>query len=286
MSLGPVWHLWTPENFEIIFRNEDDYKSGMGIIGICAKLFPDIILLTFEIMSNHLHIAASGREERLQEMFSTIRNFLARYCRNAGYTIDWKKFVPGLRQLKTIEEVRNVIIYDNKNGYIVHPEHSPFSYPWGANKYFFNPDCKAYAYEKMKPMGLRDRRELCHSRLADNVCGIQVCNGCASPLSFCRIDLAEKLFRGAAHYFFKLGRSIESDKQISKEIGGGVFYTDDELYAAVVLISRKKYGNPVPSLLPPKDKIELARAMRYDYNASDKQIQRMLRLEATIINSI
>ena len=135
----------------------------------------------------------------------------------------------------------------------------------------------------------------------------------------------EALFRDPAHYFSKISRSIEADAKIAKEIGESVFYTDDDLYSAVCRLANEKFsklgsagqgagrgawqgiagqaggvggqtaGMAVghaagarcnPSQLPAQAKLELARAMRFEYNASDKQIQRMLKLDPQIISSL
>ena len=68
----PCYHLWTPENFEIIFRNDAEFAVGMGVMAIVAKCFPDVKILTFELMTNHFHIMASGEEQRLRMMFEQI----------------------------------------------------------------------------------------------------------------------------------------------------------------------------------------------------------------------
>ncbi len=286
IKLGECWHLWTPEGFDIIFDNEKEYGDGMGIIGVCARMYPDVIILTFELMSNHLHICAAGSETRIREMFGYIRMFLERHMKSLGKVIGWNRFEPGLRQLATLDDLRNVIIYDNRNGYLVHPEHTPFSYPWGANRYFFNDDAKEIAQRNSRKMPVIMKRNLCHFRDAGKVEGLMLYNGYASPLSFCRIDIAEQLFRDASHYFYKLGKSIETNARIAKEIQESIFYTDDEINDVIYRICRERYNVKSPSLLNSNAKIEMAKMLRYDYNASLAQIERRLRLDGKVIESL
>ena len=42
--------LWTPENQQVIFTCEDDFKTGMNIFALCAVLYPSIAILTFELI--------------------------------------------------------------------------------------------------------------------------------------------------------------------------------------------------------------------------------------------
>ena len=285
-ELGPCYHLWTPENFEIIFRNADEFRTGMGIMAVAAKCFQDVQIITFELMTNHLHILAAGDESRLGQMFELIKKLLMRMASDAGRTINWTAFTPGVRHLNDLADARNVLIYDNRNGFLVHDNYTPFSYPWGANFCYFNPDAKKRFLESSVPSTIKDRRSVSHSHISDGIQGLNILDGCFSPFSFCDITTGEGLFRDAVHYFYMLGRNIESNKEIAKEIGESVSYTEDELYAAICGKCKSDYGTANPAQIPSDAKIAMAKVMRYNYNATLKQIQRMLRLDQGILQSI
>lgn len=285
-ELGECWHLWTPENFEIIFTSEDDFKLGMNIVGIGSKLFPDVKILTFELMTNHLHITASGSRERVVEIFEAIKGMLKRHFSAIDRTIEWKGFTLGLRKLENLRDVRNVIVYDNRNGYVVGESHTPFSYPWGANRYFFNPDARELSNLKATPMTFRERLSSAHSHCADKVSGLLTFEGYALPTSFCDIETAEKLFRSPSCYFYLLGKNIEANVKIAREIGEGICYTDDELFAVACRLSREKFNTSAPSQIPISAKQNLARTLRYDYNASAKQLIRMLKIPQEALSAI
>lgn len=282
-ELGPCYHLWTPENFEIIFRDAEEFRIGMGIIAISAKCFPDVRVITFELMTNHLHIMAAGDESRIRQMFEQIKKLLMRMAGDAGRTINWTAFKPGMRQLNDIADARNVLIYDNRNGFLVHDNYTPFSYPWGANYCYFNPDAKKRFQESSVPSTIKDRRSIFRSHISDGIQGLRLLDGCFSPFSFCDIATGESIFRDAVHYFHMLGRNIESNKEIAKEIGESISYTEDELYAAISAKCRNEYGMANPAQIPSDAKIAMAKVMRYEYNATLKQIQRMLRLDSRVL---
>jgi len=285
-NIGTCYHLWTPENFEIIFRNDSDFHAGMGIIAIASKCFSDITVITFELMTNHLHIVAAGEEFRIREMFKYIKKCLKRLAEGSGRLINWDLFIPGIRQLDTLADVRNVLIYDNRNGYLVHDNFTPFSYPWGANGCYFNPDAKKRYAESSVFSTIKNRRAVSHSHISDEIQGLKMLDGYFSPFSFCNIEIGEKLFRDAAQYFYLLGRNIEQNKEIAKEIGESISYADDELYGAISVKCRSEYGIASPSQIPAEAKIRIAKLMHIDYHASLKQIQRILRLEASVLQSI
>lgn len=285
-ELGEVYHLYTPENFELIFSGTEDFKRGMSIFGICCKLFASVRVLTFQLMSNHIHIAAAGALESLQGLFALFKSTLERESLSMGHPHQWEKFTPGIRKLETLSDIRNVIVYDNKNGYLVHPEHTPYTYPWGANRYYFNPDARKLALGNAVKILYRERRQIMRSHRADDIEGLMSYEGYALPLSFCEVSLGESLFRTPSHYHESLSRSIERNAKIVAEIGESVAYTDEELFSALVRISRQKFDCPIPSQVASEAKLQLAATMRYDYNASDKQISRMLKLDPELLRSI
>jgi len=285
-GLGQVFHLWTLENFEIIFLNEEDFKIGMGLMGMVACLFSDVQILTFEIMSNHLHLTATGTETRVLQFFDCFKKVLSKVFIIMGRLVAWKSFTARIRKIETLQDLRNVIIYNNRNGSVVSDEYTPFTYPWGANRYYYNPDIKQLAQRLAKRMSVREMRKMSHSHSFDKIHNLLSFEGYAMPLSFCSIETGEKMFRDSSHYFNALSKNVESNKQIAKEIGESVYYTDDELFSVIVKHSNENYSIPAPSLLPSAAKIELAKLMHNEYNASAKQLQRMLKLPQSVVMSL
>lgn len=285
-DLGPCYHLWTPENFEIIFRNDEEFKIGMGAVAIAAKLFPEVKVITFELMTNHLHVVASGVLSRILEMIDTIKQILVRMSTERDRTICWSAFKVKERKLETLSDIRNVIVYDNRNGFLVRPDYTPFTYPWGANKCFYNSEAKKRFEQSSRFSTCRERRSIIRSHLSDDIQGLRILDGFISPFSFCDFNTGEGLFRDAAQYFYLSGKNIEQNVEIAKEIGESILYTDDELYAAISSKCKKDYSTGNLAQLESEAKINVAIDMKNNYNATAKQIQRMLRLDNSTIQSL
>ena len=61
---GPFWHLYTDGTMMgDIFCSEEDFKLGMTLLAVCAAVYPQIDLITFELMSNHVHLVMRGESE-------------------------------------------------------------------------------------------------------------------------------------------------------------------------------------------------------------------------------
>lgn len=115
---------------------------------------------------------------------------------------------------------------------------------------------------------------------------IKVLNNIILPSSFCSIKEGECFFRDAHHYFNLLSKNYEAYSQIAKRLKDSVFLSDEEMYSAVKSICSKNYNLSKPALLPSTVKIDLAKKMHYEYNASNKQIETILKMEAAIIESL
>lgn len=262
-SACPFWHLWTPEDHTILFTSEAEFKTAMNIVGVCARLFPQVHIYTFEWMSNHLHIMLSGAEPDIHALFNLIKECLKRQLKSWGRPSNLLSFECKLREIHSLEDARNVIIYDNRNGFLVTPSTSPFTYPWGANRYYFNTDAQERYRQCRKKMTVNEIRDSIRGRFADKIEPLYSLDGYACPMDFCDIAAGQNLFRDARHYFFAISRNVESQKKIAAEIGERIFYTDDELFAAVSAISKarsNRFSRPSPAKRNPPSPITASRA--------------------------
>lgn len=286
LSRGPFYHLCTPgESTLVLFETESDYRFAMNLIASSNYQDPDVNIITFEVMRTHLHIIGEGMPAAALEWFSRMRKRLYRFYQSTGRIRDLSPFQADVFPINDLSFLRNSIAYVNRNGYLVHPEHTPFSYPWGANRFYFNPDAKLRHDRIYGDLFVREKRQLFGSHSVDYPGGAPIVDGYISPAFFCDLALGEGIFRDARHYFNLIARSVESYKDIAKLLGDTVLYTDDELYLIVRQLCRDNYGNARPEILPMEAKQALARTLHYDYKATDKQIQRMLRLDARILSS-
>lgn len=281
------WHLYTPGDLSrIIFRTLEEYIFGMNLVALCAAHFKGLIdIFTFQIMSNHFHFVLQGDKNVVISFFEELRKRLVRYLSNKNRFSDLKGFSYSIIKIESISYMRNLITYVNRNGYLIDRDSTPFSYTWGGNAYFFNKQVNDYKQLLLKELSIKKKREIFKTHdifLPDNYFLI---NGYVSPVCYLNIELAEKFFRNAHHYFNLVSRRVELFAQIAKELGDSISYTDEELNSAIYYISSKKFGT-TPKVLTKQQKIEVAKELHFNYNASVKQIKRVLRLEESILNAL
>ena len=284
--LKPCWHFYTPEDFPVILTCEADFKAAMTLLAICALCFPSLRILTFQWMSNHLHITLSGTEKDISSMFAMLRKYLGKYLKAKGRATPIVSWTYNLRRIESLKDLRNVIAYNNRNGFLVNPDSTPLTYPWGANRFFFNPDTIKMVENSKETLQHKVIRDLFHTHKLDGFTGQTLLDGYIPPAVFCDIESAEDVFRDARHYFTSVSRNLEGMKDIAKEIGESIYYTDEDLYGVILKTCKEGFGVSNPAFLPAQAKVEVARKMYFEYNASAKQISRILKADIALVRSI
>ena len=285
---GGVWHLCTPgEKQSLIFKQPKDYAFAMTLVAMCAYDCPSVQVITFEIMSNHVHFVLCGSKTDVMAFFGLFKKRLQRYFSEQGERTDLSRFkcenpIP----IETLDSLRNQICYTNRNNFVVDPGHTPFSYPYGANGYYFLPRARKMKDRLFGEMTLREKRSLIHAREPNYPEGYIVIDGYFSPANYCRFDIGEAVFRDARHYFNLLAKGIESYREIASMFGDSVYYTDDEMFDVLRRICKEKHGGQRSSLLGKNEKIELARTLHFDYNADNAKIARMLNIAPSLLEQI
>ena len=280
---GPYWHLCTPGQFtELLFKTEEDYKFIMNSVAIFVAAHP-INIITFQIMSNHLHFILEGKELECRIFFEAIKKRLKRYFTLGGRFVDLQNFECEIIPINDLKTIRVEIVYVNRNGYLAQPNYTPYSYPWGSSNLYFGYPQQINMYPCYSTLPDLTKRALCKGRPVKLPEGYRVYENMILPSGYCNISKGQALFRDAHQYFNLLSKNYEAYSEIAKRLGDSVFLSDDEMFACVIQLARKSFGNTRPSMLPIKDKLSLARTMRSDYNASEGQIQRMLRLDRQVV---
>lgn len=258
----------------------------MNLIAQVAVKFPEVQIYTFEIMNNHLHLILSGDEAACRMMFNMIKERLSRYLWNRGRTLDTDRFDCSLIRITDLKMLRNEIVYVNRNGYVARHDCTPYTYPWGGGIAIFNPTTRLVPTIKYSKLTIRQKRYICRSKDVDLPGDLSVYGNVILPSSYCVFKKTEQLFRDPHHYFSLLSRNWEAYSEIAKRLGDTIIITDEEMYGAVSALSTKEFGNKNPILLGTDAKIELARRIKKEYNASPKQIRNILRLDQGIINEL
>ena len=283
-----VWHLCTPgESSGILFRTEEDYVYGMNMVGVsAAKFWGKVGIYTFQLMSNHMHFVVEGESVDIEKFFNDLKLRLRRYLlkQNRGYDIN--NISHNTIPVKDENYLKNLIAYVNRNGYLVNKNMTVFSYPWGANRYFFFPLGEVESKTFLSRLASRTKMEIFHTRDIIFPECFYLTNGYISPYCYCKIREAEELYMHAHNYSSLVSRRVESFLDIAAEIGDTIAYSDEEMYVSIFHHIKKQFDKTNIQTLSKTEKLQVARHMHYEYNSSNKQISRILRMDIEALNSL
>lgn len=287
ISNGPYWHIYTDgTKMQNIFCNEEDFKIGMWCLAAALFLCKSARVITFELMGNHIHLILAGEKENCILVFKIITSRVKQVFAKTGRIIDWSKFTMAILPIESLQALRNEIIYVNRNAFVANPEYTPDSYPWGGGCAYFNQWLRHLKTTNLGEMKVNNQRALLHTRDVAPFSQLIEVGGMPFIPSFCDISLGESLFRDARSYFNSLTRNAEAFSQIASRLKDAIFLTDEELYSVICSHISKEYSVKTPSQLSAQQKIDTARRMHFDYNATNHQLRRMLRMDLSVLEEL
>ena len=284
---GPYWHIYTDgTRMQNIFCCEEDFANGMWALAASLHLSKEVRSLTFELMGNHVHIILAGQQKNCIKAFDLFAARLRLAFPKRQRTIDWSQFKMDILPIKSLQALRNEIIYANRNAFVANPSYTPDSYPWGGGCAYFSPWLKHLITSPFERLPILTQRALLHTRDISPFADLRVIDSMPFIPSFCDISLGESIFRDARSYFNSLTRNAEAFSQIASRLKDSVFLTAEELYSVICSHINKEYSVKAPSQLSAQQKIDTARHMHFSYNASNQQLRRMLRMELSVLEEL
>jgi hypothetical protein len=249
------------------------------VIFMCAFLF---YILTASNKDDHKF---KGKKDMENQHFASIQE-LNKNFKHCWFS-DLKGFFPSLFPINDITYLRNVIAYVNRNGYLVDRNTTPFSYKWGANRYFFSPlnEYETLLKSPLSDISINAKRKIFHTHFNGFPENYYLIEGYISPLCYVGIEEAESIFKSAHHYYSLVSRQVEMFSSISNQVGDMIVYTDEELSSVLYSICKARYGCK-PFDIEKNAKIELAKELHFKYNASNQQIRRVMRLDIDVVNAL
>lgn len=285
----PFWHLCTPGDSTagVIFRNREDFVFGMNMMALCAHLHAEKVkVLTFQLMSNHVHILLQGESHHVTHFFSNLKTRLGRYLRAQDRYCDIKGFEATMHPIHNVTYLRNVLAYVNRNGFLVDQWETPFTYPWGANSFYFNRYTGIFNRTPLIEIPVRVKRKIFRTHECSFPQDHYMIRDYVSPECYCSIKQGESLFKNAHDYFQLISRQVESFADIARSFGDKLLYTDVQLNTAAIDMAKRLFDTAKLSILGKSQKLEMAKQLRFRYNASVGQIRRILNIDERILENM
>lgn len=270
--------LWlvTTDHLEedLWFRDDEDFRVGMNLVAVQAACSPDVVVLAFILMSNHVHFVLSGSR---WEVESFVQQFKHRY--SIYYSRRW-----GIREFLRLNGVdfkeipyedeapERAIAYVQMNCVAANICSHPSQYLYGTGDVFFSQ--KKVAGPRLGELSARARGRLLHTYEALPLKWHLGPEGFIPPYEYVDVGAVETLFRKPTRMNYFLTSSSKARKRLESEEHLPAF-RDQIILAALPDLCRSLFGKDMFQELLQEERTELMRQIRFRFSADVNQIARV-----------
>ena len=258
-----------------IFRDREDFIAGMNILAVVCSSFPQLKLLAFVLMSNHVHFVLYGKEAKAKEFIDMYKNLVSRYIRGRYGDSNYLQ-----RIATTVSEVelendglKRLIAYVLNNPVKAGINCVAFGYEWSSARCYFSFDGDSSS-RPLSSFGSRELRSMLHSKKMLP----------PSWLVNSSLYIEPKSYVDYAHVEHIYGRSSSMQYFLSATLGvkrgamESVVFSDTVIQTALVELLEKKYGVDSLGRLDCIMMRSLVRDIKVRFTSSSKQIARIVGL--------
>lgn len=270
-------YLLSTEHLEdsLWFRDREDFSVAMDYISIEANNHPEVIVLAFILMSNHVHFVLKGQKEIA---VAFVNNFKRRYSMYYRRKHGVKEFLRGnkldVREIPYEDEsVEKTIAYVVMNcvaaGICAHPS----QYPWGTGGSYFSQVNKGG--KCLKDLSARARKRLLHSESTQLPEDWPISEeGYILPSAYVDVKAVEALFRTPRRMNYFLSNSSKAKKRLSADENLPSF-KDQTILSALPDLCRSLFQKDSFGQLTLDEQKEFAKQIRFRFSADATQIARV-----------
>ena len=273
------------ERFDI-FQSRKDFVTAMNDIALCVLRF-DVQILCFCLMSNHFHFVLKGTYAECHAFMNEFKRICAiRMRENQGIVGGLKDVELRFDLLETEEYLENAIAYVLRNPLAARIIMMPYFYEWSSCCAYFRGGNNVHG-TRLGSLSIRKRRNILRSKHVDVPDDYLLSDeGYICPSCYVAIDEVERIFRHPARMMIALAKKVENEFEVAAGASRLISMSDSELMTNVLELVRNEFGVQSLAQLSADDRLRLCYLVRRNFNASVKQIARVVHLRQSVVESV
>lgn len=277
--MGKIYLLSTDHlEKSLWFRDEEDFKVAMNYIAIQAATCPEVMVLAFILMSNHVHFVIRGPKEKVLEFIGRFKHrYSLYYQRKYGVSGFLRRNGVDIRPVPEDEPeaLEKVIAYVQMNCVAANICAHPTTYQWGTGNAFFFHGAKGG--KNLGSLSKRALKRLLHTEFTQLPDDWTISEeGYIQPISYIDVKMVEQRFRTPKRMIFFLNNSSKARKRFATEEENHLpSFRDQTVLAALPDLCRSLFQKNDFTALDNAAKVECARQLRYRFGADAHQIARV-----------
>ena len=254
------------------FRDDEDFRVAMNYVAIAAFL-SGILVLSFILMSNHVHFVVSGNREKVLLFINKFKQlYAAHYRRKYGVCELLRRNGVDFREVRDDDEsLERAIAYVMMNSVAANICLEPSGYPWGSGSTLFTN--QAVPGQSLGELSRRAQIRLLKSNVELPGTYRITSEGYVSPSSYVPVRGVEALFRTPKRLGFFLRTS--SKARLRLEGKAVPSFRDQIISAACTDLCKSLFRAERIQELSQEQKAELLRQLGHRFSADLKQLCRV-----------
>jgi len=280
-----IWLVTTDHlEKEILFRDDEDFKVGMNFVAVQAVCNPEVIVLAFILMSNHVHFVVVGTREAVGVYFCEFkRRYSVYFSARWGVKNLLRRNCVDIRKIPFGDEApERAIAYVQMNCVAANICAHPSQYLWGTGNCFFHPASGNDGHQPFPAscIRLRDFSARARERMLHTNCNSLPLEwhlgpeGFILPQDFVDVRSVEALYRNPKRMNYFLVTSSKARKRLESEERLPAF-RDQTILAALPDLCRSLFGKDTFLSLSAEEQTEYMRQIRFRFSADVNQIARV-----------
>ena len=261
------------------FHEEEDFRVAMNYVAIQAVCSPDVSVLAFVLMSNHVHFVLAGTRRDVEEFLKAFKQRYSLYLRRKYCFKEFLRDISVDVRLIPLgdEALERAIAYVQMNPVAANICSHPSQYPWGTGSIFFNQS--VVAGKSVEDFSGRALRQLLRSDSNVIPKGWNICDmGYLLPQSYVDVAFVEKCYRTPRRMNFFLQNSSKARKRMESAERNLPSFRDQIILTAIPDLCRSLFQKDGICDLSTIELSELLRQIRFRFSADVKQIARVCSL--------
>lgn len=269
-----------------IFQSREDFVTGMNDIALCVLRY-DVAILCFCLMNNHFHFVIKGTYGDCHAFVSEYKRMCAMRMRtNNGEVNGLKDVSIHFDHLDSQNYLENAIAYVLRNPIAAKMIMMPYMYEWSSVLAYFRNSSEMTGLQ-LNTLSIRKRREILrtrHEAIPDHYHLSP--HGYIHPSCYVAAEEVESIFGHPSRLMFALAKKVENEFEVLSGAAGQIVMTDSELKTHILELIQNEFKVCSMAQLSADDRLRLCLLVKRNFNASVKQIARILRLSHSLVASL
>ena len=279
----------------ILFSSNDSFIAGMNRVGLCRLLCPDIIIISFVLMDNHVHFILHGTNNECKVFMSQFKRLTEIWLHHNDSNEKTKQWEIGCWQIQNREKLMEKICYVLRNPLAAGMRILPTNYAWGSGPLMFscglndiNRQGMCMIHGQLAEIGKiseYQRRKMFGTKLNIPENWMVNSDNLIWPGSYVAYKYAENIFGSIQNFMFELNKKNEDS--INQEMyGAQISLHDNDVLRIARSASEDIFGLSDINILSIDQRLDLIRYLRKRYGTDIKQLGRLLHIKSVDLQQI